>query len=117
MTTPQYPLIARLGATLWRATTGTTYGEYFDCVKADSLERILSEAPVVYGQNPGYGYTISRCPSDTHSYLVVGADKIAKDSAESLLREFIEKYGELRVGYVDAFADWRDRAKRLLEGK
>lgn len=48
---------------------------------------------------------------ETHSALLIDIQPIRKDSAESLLREFLDQRGT-RVGITH---DWFERAQRLLD--
>lgn len=123
-----YKMISRLGLEIHWACVKHDERRFItmkndEVIKASDLERVLSEAPVVevydwrygdkaYWRTPNLGDT-----DGTHSALLVGIQPIVKDTAESLLREFVEKMGEGSDLSFVKMMSIRDRAKRLLEGK
>lgn len=94
------------------------------CIRADAVAKLLREAPVVYGldKNDGKAYVIWRSVDNfaggpaTHSAKLICITPIVKDTAESLLREFVEiRSDNLPTG--DRLSKLHERAKALLEGE
>lgn len=103
-----YPLIERLGLDVFFNSdfggrhNSQTLIMQFDAVKAEDLERVLASAPLL------------KTDQGTHDFLAVGVQPIqSPDTAESLLREFIEVHDRTRP-----FSDLEKalkRARKLLE--
>lgn len=88
-------------------------------VKAEDVEALLRDAPVVYGgtdcdgrgeyNNPFSNY--HSMGIDTHTARLVCIEPIVRDTAEGLLREFVE---QREIRGPDSLVE---RARKLLEGK
>lgn len=116
----KYPLCEELGLTI-----ETRY------ILAADLERILSQAPVVWGQKNKYGVTEwgqyndeqmeteGPSPFDTHTARLIGIKPIVKDTAESLMRDYLVEYEKFMRGEGDSISvePWVKRVRKLLEGK
>lgn len=116
--TDQFKNIKRLGLDL--KTFDNKLGVY---VRADDLEKLLSAAPVVdvYGWVCGskrYWRTPNISEHDgTHTAILVGITPIVKDTADSLLREYLEKFaGERDMSIAERYA-WVIRVRALIEGE
>lgn len=113
----KYPLCEELGLTI-----ETRY------ILAADLERILSQAPVVdmveACQMGGKSFyrTITMADKDdaaTHTARLIGIKLIEKDTAESLLRDYLVEYEKFMRGEGDSISvkPWVKRVRKLLEGK
>lgn len=110
----KFPLCEELGLTI-----ETRY------ILAADLERLLSQAPVVWGQKNKYGvmewgkYNDEQMeiegpsPFDTHTARLIGIKSIEKDTYESLLREIVRESFPLG----ETGNKLLERARRLLQGK
>lgn len=101
----KFPLIENLGLKLVQAGCGYQH----DCVNAHDVEKLLSEGVEVFTATEKAWMTDH--PEPEKSGLLINIQPIApKDTAESLLREMVEKWST-RVP-----SDWYDRAKKLVGG-
>lgn len=120
----KFPLIEELGLKVLAKENGTMLTsfpaqvgyDYF--VLASDLERLLSQAPVVYGKwrpDGEHGWVTEEWSekTDTHTARLIGVKEIKKDSAEDLLRDLLEKF---EAGHGFDMSPYMNRAKKLLEG-
>ena len=93
--------------TMHPGTDGTRY-----MIDAEPLERLLRQAPVVYGTISGKYFCFDRKEAEvlnTHSARLIGVKPIKNDTAESLLREYVNSDPGDSI--------LKDRALKLLEKK
>lgn len=104
-------------------------GPRISLAKANRL--IQERAKVVFGRVDGnhgffdkirYHFAVAAGSTidggSTHQALLICVEEIEKDSAESLLRDYLIQYEQfLKCGKSISVAPWVTRAKRLLEGK
>lgn len=124
MSADQFPLTRALGVEVQKEVgfenvrSGKTSEVYY--VYAADLEKALESAPVVtsYGErNEWYANGAKGMQQDTHTARLVCIQEIAKDTAESLLREYVERVGD---GHSPCWHSWEEkhsfieRARRLL---
>lgn len=96
-----------------------------DYVRASEVERMLSEAPVVYGFDAHQGSDKRAWLFDerknedfqTHTARLVCIQPVQRDTAESLLRELIELQECDHLSLPSDYISLKNRAKALLEGK
>lgn len=115
----KFPMIDSLGLlTRELHTDGTMY------VRAEDLERVLAEGVEVFGTNladsgqcagptPQWFFSLKREDKDTHTGLIINSKPIQKDTAESLLKEYLDSY---TVTAGSPVYSWYQRAKRLVGG-
>jgi len=118
MNSPRFPLCEQLGLEIQQTWPGCSV------VLAENLERVLEQAPTMSSQKNDLGLWRALQPSpaeifkpyplDTHTARLLCIQPIVKDTAESLLREILERDQRQRFIYD---ADWEIRARKLLEGK
>lgn len=120
MSDSQFPLSRAAGLGIWYDAEWTHDGKGFvaHMIEADQVEKMLAEAPVVYGHGkswieggPNHDPVIS-----THSAKLVCIEPIKRDTAESLLRELVES-DEQEGRYGNRHQEALLRAKRLLGNK
>lgn len=121
MTMTDYPLCKQMGLPTVEMRSWIDGIEHALCVKADDLEAKLAAAPVVYGHmrddghfyvpDPRLGLRSGTDMKDTHTARLLCVSEIKRDTAESLLREYISM-PEV-VSYAP-FRDWKDRVRKLL---
>lgn len=100
----KYPLCDRAGLQIW------AHG----FIQAEDVERLLANAPVVYGyRNYNSYHAGGPGPDDTRTARLLMIEPIHQDSAESLLRELTDWFGKPEANIK--LSTLIDRAKRLLE--
>lgn len=122
----KYPLTESLGVAMHlghhQMPEAPGYTEY---VRAADLERVLSQAPVVYFNDDDTMNEQGRVemttrqarPLDTHTARLLCVRPIVRDTAEaeSLLRELIATHDDRDCGpYCDHYKQTIDRARKLL---
>lgn len=122
MTPPRFPLIEQLGLDVdWGRlnTEGRAHRGPSHWIRAEDLERVLEQAPTMSCQKNDLGFWRAlesskkneTYPLDTHTARLLCVQPIVKDTAESLLREFVDSDG------VTMLKQFIERAKKVLEGK
>jgi len=112
----KFPLCEELGLTI-----ETRY------ILAADLERLLRRAPVVYGHKSGdlgnmawVDYEKEQLHwTPTHTALLLNVKPIKKDTAKSLLRDYLVEYEKFKRGEGDSISvePWVKRVRKLLEVK
>lgn len=115
MSDSKYPLIEKLGAEILIGHRTFPYSSgYHEYVRAEDLERILENALRVKGVSHevsgGYSWawTFDEARA-THEAILLRPQPLRKDTAEDLLREFVNEYPR------EDFPNFYDRAKKLLD--
>lgn len=122
MTKPpnDFPLCKKLGLDLERVYADglpRNPSDYWLSVRADELEKILSEAPVVYGIEPkGGNYWSDKSEADdTRQARLLLVEPIKQESEErKLLREMLESFvNDMKT--PPYWAEYIARMKALIE--
>jgi len=124
MSNDQFKNIRDLGLTIIDHTKGSGLPSFAKQVSADDLEKLLAEAPVVYGliERPDGWTCFSRSDGphlgDTHTARLIGVKEIVRESEErQLLREILfDKYQSTLIGPKE-WGEFQERARRLLGEK
>lgn len=117
MSNSKYPLCEAAGFGVMRNTWNDTGPRMI--LDADHTERILAAAPVVEtwgAQQAWYMPGYREGDPLTHTARLVGIRSIVRDTAESLLREYLAAYENHNLAKIPV-TEWVCRARKLLENK
>lgn len=120
-----FKMIDKLGLGLFTIEQGVVYGivdhekERFllreQYVRASDLEKLLSEAKVVYGRVDGnYGWTDEATTGKDHSALLIGIEEISKQVTKSEVCEAlrVEAKAHSLMGSLSHLKELADRIEK-----
>jgi hypothetical protein len=127
----KYPLIEAMGLNWCKGRFETAAGNLskpFDIILCEDVERMLAEAPVVYGVPNAFfshveGEIGGNGQPDTHTARLICIQPIRQDTAESLLKEFVDLDADSLLGNEplskigDRHRNLVKKARKLLEAR